>query len=164
LQITDSTNGGNANNTRNFAGSYTSGTYYLGFLLRANRTSGAFQANLRLQNNGTDIARIGVHNDVIGLANSGGTVTGNHTDADGGTHFYLVKLTLNPAGNDTLDLFLDPAPGSTEPVTPFSTLVGGGEFSFNGFRIFNNPGSSTTTIVDFDELRLATTWAAVVNP
>lgn len=164
LQVTDDTNGANANNTRTFASTYSSGTYYLGFLLRVNRIdTGGHQGNLRLQNSGVDITRIGQQNGKIGMAVDGVSgISGSSLTADGATHFYVVKLILNPAGNDTMVLFLDPAPGSSEPASPFSTVSG--EYTFNSFRVFNNPGSSTVTIVDFDELRLATTWAAVVNP
>ncbi len=161
LSVTDATNGANANNTRAFDATYQSGTCYLSFLIQVNRTSGAFQANVRLQNNGADLARIGVHNGVIGLADNTGTVVSTPTTTnDAQTHLLVVRLDLNATGTDRMTLYLDPVPGNPEPTAALATL--NGEFAFNGFRLFNNPGSATQTIFKIDEFRLATSWADAV--
>lgn len=161
ISVTDATNGANTNNTRTFDATYQSGTYYLSFLIQVNRTSGAFQANVRLQNNGSDLARIGMHNGVIGLADNTGTVISTPTATnDANTHLLVVRLDLSATGTDQMTLYLDPVPGNPEPSTALATL--NGEFTFNGFRLFNNPGSATQTILKIDEFRLATTWADAV--
>jgi arylsulfatase A-like enzyme len=161
LNVTDATSGANANNTRSFDATYQNGTCYLSFLIQVDRTSEAFQANIRLLNNGADVARIGVHNGTIGLADNSGTVVSTpNTTNDGLTHLLVVRLDLSATGNDQMTLYLDPVPGSPEPSTALATLSG--EFTFNGFRVFNNPGSTTQTILKIDELRLASTWSDAV--
>lgn len=160
IRVTDSDNGANLNNTRLFNESYVTGTYYLAFLIKVNRTSGAFQANLRLQSGGIDIARIGVHNGLIGLADSAGIISGATTPNDASTHLLAVKIELNAVGSDLMSLYVDPTPGAAEPASPFSTMSGG--FAFDGFRLFNNPGSATETLLEIDELRLSSEWDRAV--
>ncbi|RKX47123.1 MAG: hypothetical protein DRP64_01935, partial [Verrucomicrobia bacterium] len=158
ISVTDSSNGANLNNTRLFDASYANGTFYLGFLIRVNRTGGAFQASLRVQSSGSDIARIGMHNGVIGLANAAGSISGSTIPNDASTHLLVAKLELDPSGTDSISLFVDPVPGDPEPASPLSVMTG--EFTFTGFRLFNNPGSATETILEVDEIRLGTEWNA----
>jgi hypothetical protein len=158
IQVTDSTNGGNQNNTRLFDQTYDDGTYYFSFLLRANRTGGAFQAVVRLQFAGADLARLGVQNGNLGLADATGAWAGTTVPNDALEHLLVAKLQIDPVGGDTIDLFVDPVPGDPEPASPLASL--NGEFAFDGFRLFNNPGSATETIVEVDEIRLATSWEA----
>ncbi|MCF7817040.1 MAG: sulfatase-like hydrolase/transferase [Kiritimatiellales bacterium] len=160
IHVTDATTGANLNNTRQFSSLHSSGTVYLGFLMKVNRTSGAFQANLRLQSGGIDIARIGVHNGVIGLANAAGAIIGSTVPNEGATHLLVAKLGLDPYGTDSMSLFMDPVPGAGEPAIVLATLSG--ELAFDGFRLFNNPGSSTETILEVDEIRMGKEWSLVV--
>lgn len=160
ISVTDATNGANANNTRAFDATYRNGTYYLSFLIQANRTSGSFQANVRLQNNSADIARIGMVNGLIQLSDGLGANGTPTVPNDAQTHLLVARLDLSATGTDQMTLYLDPVPGNPEPSTALGTL--NGEFTFNGFRLFNNPGSATQTILKIDEFRLATTWADAV--
>lgn len=160
MVVDDSTNGANGNNSRYFDAAYQNGTCYLSFLMQVNRTSGAFQANLRLQNNGADIARTGIQNGVIGLADAAGVVSGSTVTNDALPHLLVIRVDLNSSGSDLITLYLDPVPGNPEPPTSLATLSG--EFTFNGFRLFDNPGSATRTALTFDELRLATGWPDAV--
>ena len=160
ISVTDAINGANTNNTRAFDETYRNGTYYLSFLIQVNRTSGSFQANVRLQNNGTDIARIGMVNGVIQLSDGAGANSTRTVPNDAQTHLLVARVDLSATGTDLMKLYLDPVPGNPEPSTALGTLSS--ELTFNGFRLFNNPASPTETILKVDEFRLATNWVDAV--
>jgi hypothetical protein len=79
---------------------------------------------------------------------------------DAQTHLLVARVDLSTTGTDQMRLYFDPVPGNPEPSTALGTLSG--ELTFNGFRLFNNPGSATETILKVDEFRLATNWADAV--
>jgi len=86
------------------------------------------------------------------------------TNLGAGTHLVVVRYTFQ-AGNDRVDLWVDPASGyygaGTAPDSLGSYTGGSDPVSLDYFQ-FYAPGNSSGGIEFTDEVRLGTTWADVV--
>ena len=73
----------------------------------------------------------------------------------------LVVLKYDPSSK-VASLYLNPAPGGTEPGTPDATVTGTTAFSDIKHVYFRTPGGSGSW--NYDTLRIASTWAEVTPP
>jgi hypothetical protein len=76
----------------------------------------------------------------------------------------VTRVEFLPGGtNDVFRLYINPTPGSPEPVTPSATITGflGNQ---NGIAFNAGDNGSGGTLVSFDEVRAGTTFADVTPP
>ena len=99
-------------------------------------------------------------NDVIGATNVMVQADSGTLAASNQTVFLVVRVDFaDPSGPDTFSLYVNPVPGSVEPVTPDATLsvdIG----THNGFALHAGNGAK----VSFDEIRMGTTFMSVSSP
>ncbi len=99
-------------------------------------------------------------------ANAGtGAVFTGFTYAPNATHLLVVKYTFNPAAtDDTLDLFIDPTPGSPEPAATLSaTDTTAADLTAVGAVALRQGGASSGPTQQVDGIRVGTTWADVTG-
>lgn len=142
----------------------TSTVYFSSLIRTPSTVSGS--AFLSLFNSPTDStvrARVGESssNFAAGMnATSNNTISSLST---GTTHLIVGKLNSNGTSFTSLDLFLDPNNSSLEGTPTASIDPADTTFTATNFGIRTFSLSSGNS-VDFDEFRIATTWADVTRP
>ncbi|MDW8310464.1 MAG: hypothetical protein RMK20_13905, partial [Verrucomicrobiales bacterium] len=78
------------------------------------------------------------------------------------TYFIVLRYKWNPGSNDDeVALWLNPAPGGSEPAPTISTTSGGGDVSQLISFFVSVPSTSTASTNWLDEIRVGTNWAQV---
>ena len=74
------------------------------------------------------------------------------------THFIVMKYTFGSGGQASI--YLDPAPGGTEPATPDARTSNneGSDAANLQMVLFRSPSSAAQGTFNFDTLRIATNW------
>lgn len=152
---------GGTNNSlifRSLASPITTGTVYVGFIFKRNTASNR-TAGLSLYSGlSTELLLIGINDDSAGKLQISGTNT--TTTATNGTSYQLVlRVDFNASGsNEALNLFVNQAAEGTADATISNLNFAAG---FDTIRLF--AGSSRNGLgaqsADFDEVRIATTYA-----
>lgn len=160
---TATTVGNNVGNFRQISSTVSSGTEFVSLLAKLDSgTGGTGYAGVSLFNGGSENLFIGQPNNNAfwGLDQStGGQFT--TLPIDGTTHLFVVQIDYGAgtAGNDRVRMYVDPTPGLSAPdVTPAIDVSTSRSASFNQVRIQSGNAASP---IDFDELRLGTTYAGV---
>ena len=80
--------------------------------------------------------------------------------ATGSVYFLVARIIARPAAADSIDLFIDPSPGVTPPLTADATLAGFDLSGVDAFQLsaFNQLAGAAYV---FDEIRFGTTFADV---
>ena len=152
-----------AANFRDLPSILNSGTEYISFLSRLGQgTGGTGYAGISLFNTSTENLFIGQASgkSAWGLVQSTGVQTST-VPVDGTTHLFVTQIEFGAgaAGNDHVNLYIDPTPGLTAPdVAPAISADTTRSASFNRIRIQSGGGA----VVQFDELRIGTTFASDV--
>ncbi len=111
----------------------------------------------------TSNARFGAR---IGMGNGGGTTDSGTNITPGTTYFLVGKISKTGVGHatdyDQMDLFINPTT-LTEPGTTDATKVAdSGITTLSYFSMRANSIDSSNGVVQFDELRIGTTYADVI--
>ena len=160
---TATTVGNNVGNFRQIATTVNSGTEWVSLLANLNSgTPGSGYAGVSLFNGGTEDLFIGQPSNktVWGLDQSTGLQT-TTTNIDSTTHLFVVEIDYGAGtgGNDRVRFYVDPTPGAAAPdVAPAIDVSTTRSASFNQLRIQSGSGGPA---INFDELRLGTTYASV---
>jgi hypothetical protein len=139
------------------SGTFSNGTVYISWLFNPAQANGSFIDKFALQKDGTISYAVRLQNsgDYKVDANDTAFATGVFPET-GKTDLFVLRLDLDPDGDDTVKLFINPD-GIEEP-TP--TLETAGEFSFNELRI--NRLGYNGTVSRWDEISVATNFASAV--
>jgi hypothetical protein len=101
--------------------------------------------------------KVGVRHNGIG---SGATyASANAAFTLNTVNFFVVKYTFGSGG--TISLYVNPAPGGTEPAADVTVGAGGTEASDLLLVGFKAQSSATAGVWQFDTLRVGDTWASV---
>lgn len=144
LNITDLTNA-----------TSTTGGYQFGFV---QGTSSNFGATIWIKNVDNNTYNIGI-NPRTTAAN---TVYASTNYSINQTYLVVGSYTfVDGTANDIVKLWINPVPGSVEPA-PTATATNTGTDLTSASRFLVRQGSATDTpFIQFDELRIGTTWASV---
>lgn len=163
--------GGNTVN-RNFAGIDFSqdGVYYISYLCRrtgwTSATSGEWlDFHLRTSSWG-QVATWGISSsENFHTYNVGSNIATPGADSDE-VFFMVGKLVTKAEGNDEISLKAYTAIDTIPTIEPLAWTVSGGVVDKSDLATMVTfwPGSSTSYKAEFDEIRIGTTWAAVVAP
>lgn len=140
--------------------SSAAGDHFIGFGAAASNTLSVFAARVLIKTGSAP------NTFVLGIQNTvGGTPTQTFTSTEypvGSTVFVVVKLnaTISPI---QASLFVNPIPGSTEPVSTISNSSGINTFTNFGSLYLRQGGTSNSTTgnLQIDEIRVGTTWESV---
>ena len=155
--------GNDTGNFRQISSTVNSGTEWVSLLAKLDSgTGGTGYAGFSLFNGGSENLFIGqiFNNSHWGLDQSTGTQPTTVT-VDGTTHLFVAQIDYGAGtgGMDRVRLYVDPTPGlSTPDVAPAIDVSTTRSASFNQVRIQAGGGASP---VDFDEIRLGTSYAGV---
>ena len=105
----------------------------------------------------------------FGILNTTGTATYSSTNYPcNTTHFIVVKLkasVVSPAQLAEASLWVNPVPGSTEPIATAINAAGSSAFTIFALIILRQAGalatSTSTGNLELDEIRYGSTWASV---
>jgi hypothetical protein len=158
----------------------TTGTVYFSFLLNVSSTVGQTSANGGyqfglIQAGSTSIfgatiwtKRIDDNSYNLGInprTTAANTVFVSDPLNVGQTYLVVGSYEIvDGTGNDIVNLWLNPVPGQAQPTPNVTaTNTGGTDFNTSGVgRFLVRQGSATDTpFIEFDELRIGTTWASV---
>ena len=161
---TTQTDNNNNGNFRTLPGVLNSGTEYVSFLGKlASGTPGGGYAGVSLFNGtGTEALFIGQPSvkTVWGLDQSTGPQAST-VAVDGTTHLFVAQINFGAGagGMDHVNLYIDPTPGLSAPdVAAAISADTTRSASFDRVRIQSGNGNAP---VNFDELRIGTTFASV---
>lgn len=135
------------------------GTLYLAFLYRPADESGSSTDRLSLVKDGTEVwswQHSPAHADYRIIAGASNVATGL-SPAAGRTDLVVVRLDLDPAGPDTIRVYLNPA-DLNEPSVPQAQMQG--EFSFREFALGR---AGLTGMAQWDEITWAGTFLGAIN-
>jgi hypothetical protein len=142
----------------------SSGEIYVSFLLNIQTAPSTTKAFLYLQNGNSASSSppLGVflNGTQVGLGKSVSSPAVSSSALSAGTHFIVARYTFS-AGNDIVDLWVDPTSLGTN-VVPAATLTTGGSSSSDAAAlsyVFLNHAASQTLWLD--EVRVGATWAEV---
>lgn len=158
--------------SRAFPSAISSGSIYAAFMVNvsASQTAGDYFFHLMQFNTSVFRARVYAKKDAattnysFGLSRTNGTplYTGFNY-APGSTHLLVVKYTfVAGAGNDVVELFVDPVPGSPEPAATITATDADASEPANlsGVGIRQGTAANAPT-QQVDGIRVGTTWASV---
>ncbi|MEY4388050.1 MAG: hypothetical protein RLY20_3333 [Verrucomicrobiota bacterium] len=142
----------------------SSGSVYVSFLLNLQTAGSGAKLLVYLQNGNSASSSpplgIYLNGSQVGLAKSGSTPAVSTGNLSSGAHLVVARYSFL-AGNDQVDLWVDPASLGTNTV-PAATLTTGTASSSDAASlsyVFLNHAVNQT--VWLDELRVGTTWAEV---
>jgi hypothetical protein len=142
----------------------SSGEVYVSFLLNIQTAPSTTKAFLYLQNGNSASSSpplgIFLNGAQIGLGKSVSSPAVSSSALVAGTHLVVARYTFS-AGNDQVDLWVDPASLGTNAI-PAATLTTGAATSSDAAAlsyVFLNHGASQSLWLD--EVRVGTTWAGV---
>lgn len=167
--------GGDGTDPQRTFTSVNSGTVYYSFLINVTSlgsldTGGGYSIGLG-QNSTNFVATVWLRSDGAGFDIGISHRTGTPGVWTGGTMpvntpvFVVVAYTFNAGTtNDIARIWINPAVGGSEPAATLTTATGTADVSSID-RIFlrQDSSSETPSAVDFDEIRVGSTWAQV-NP
>ncbi len=156
---------GLTSSSRSFA-TINSGTVYFSVLVD-NTNGGTRVLGMRLFNNSTEVASIGMPNGVgtWSMWLFGNTVRSSTISTVSDVPTLLVlRVDFNVTGyNERIRLYVNPTPGAAEPVTASAEYTGDAIAAINKIDLiagYSN-GVQTTTVGTFDEVRIGTAWGDV---
>ena len=179
-------------NGGNIGGGTVSGTLYVSFLAKSNRLSrdwlgqivtGTYSAPAPSgQGIATSFAGFQLYRgatEALGIGESGassnysifstGGAGGNDADiapavrVNNATRLFVAKITFNSSALDNIQVWLDPNSSLTEAAQTGASVIKTAWNDFSFTRIAYRSGSSNNDgSVDFDEVRMGTTWASVL--
>lgn len=140
-------------------------TVYVSFLLNVQTAPGAVKALVYLQNanSASSSPPLGIFltaSSQIGLAKGGSSPAVTSAALGAGTHLIVARYTFL-AGNDSVDLWIDPTSLGTNAIPPATLTTGAGSSSDAAAlgHVFLNHAAAQT--VWLDELRVGNSWAQV---
>ena len=155
--------GNDVGNFRQLPSTISTGTEFVSLLSKLDSgTGGTGYAGFSLFNGGSENLFIGqiFNNTHWGLDQSTG-VQASNVVVDGTTHLLVAQIDYGAGagGQDRVRLYIDPTPGLSAPdVAPAIDVSTTRSASFNQVRIQAGSGASP---VDFDEVRMGTSYAGV---
>ena len=156
-----------------------SGTGYFSFLINVPNTTGMNPAGEYFASFGASSSSFaakvyvkpGTEPNTVkfGILNTTGTATYGTTNYPcNTTHFIVVKLkasVVSPAQLAEASLWVNPVPGSTEPIATAINAAGSSAFTIFALIILRQAGTlanlNTTGNLELDEIRYGSTWASV---
>jgi hypothetical protein len=126
--------------------------------------------SMRVTNQGAEFASVGLRPDfavvTIGMANGFFNVNGNATPlaaVDGVEYLLVGRLTRNDAGNDTLDMWVNPT-SAGDPILGSSSgsFLPGGHTAISTVLFGANNSAGPAASARFDDLLVGSTFADVV--
>ncbi len=157
------TAGGDVSNFRTLSGPVNSGTVFIGLLAGLDSgTGGTGYAGVSTFSGATETLFIGqpFNNGNWGLDQATGFQP-TTTPVDATTHFFVAQIDYGAGanGNDRVRFYIDPTPGLAAPdVAAANDVSTTRSAAFDQIRI---AAGSNASPVNFDELRVGTTFASV---
>lgn len=136
----------------------TAGGYFAGFS-SGTTTLGATLWALRVDDNSY---QLGVE---VRTATGANTTFASTTYATGQTHLVVVAYRFNSgtSSDDTVDLWIDPTIGASEPTPTITDSHTGSDFTSISNFFLRQDSTSETGSIQLDELKIGTTWAQVAS-